>query len=241
MARGAERSLGRARVWPRVIDPRTFGSRCGCTVPPPVRDSEALHRMFDRPQHQCIRWDAQRFHSRRVDGVEQCGSLRSAGRGVSRSGSLSVSTTHALFARKVQRKESNGVAGLAAAASSLDRQKSRRFLLSQRSTNARKDPCWHPGIRPELRFPRRAAQPRIVSVARIRLDSRKSVRPFKGIFCADISELVSHAQPRSRSLGIAVVSAGRRKLASVVGRPDLMLQRWRQITQVAIAVAHGRS
>jgi hypothetical protein len=70
---------------------------------------------------------------------------------VSRSGSLSVTTTHALFARKVQRKESNGVAGLAAAASSLDRQKSRRFLPSQRSTNAR--PCWHPGIRPELLSP----------------------------------------------------------------------------------------
>src|SRR5437867_10053760 len=32
-------------------------------------------------------------------------------------------TTHALFARKVQRKLSNGVAGLAAAGSSLDRQK----------------------------------------------------------------------------------------------------------------------
>jgi hypothetical protein len=60
---------------------------------------------------------------------------------------------------------------------------------SQRSANARKHPCWHPGIRPELRFPRRAAQPRIVSVARIRLDSRKSGRPFKGIFCGDISEI----------------------------------------------------
>ena len=110
---------------------------------------------------------------------------------MSRSGSLSVTTTHALFARKVQRKESNDVAGLAAAGSSLDRQKSRRFLPSQRSTNARKHPCWHPGIRPELRFPHAAAQTRIVSVARIRLDSRKSVRPFKGIFCADVSEFES--------------------------------------------------
>jgi hypothetical protein len=42
--------------------------------------------------------------------------------------------------------------------------------------------------RPELHLPSGAAQPRIVSVARIRLDSRKSVRPFKGIICADISE-----------------------------------------------------
>src|SRR5262249_57029161 len=36
------------------------------------------------------------------------------GRGASRSGSASVITTHALFARKVQRKLSNGVAGFAA-------------------------------------------------------------------------------------------------------------------------------
>jgi hypothetical protein len=41
------------------------------------------------------------------------------------------------LALKVQRKVSNGVAGLAAAGSSLDRQKSRQFLPSQRSTNAR--------------------------------------------------------------------------------------------------------
>jgi hypothetical protein len=36
-----------------------------------------------------------------------------------------------------------------------------------------------------------AAQTRIVSVARIRLDSWKFVRPFKGIFCDDISEFES--------------------------------------------------
>jgi hypothetical protein len=47
------------------------------------------------------------------------------GRRASRSGSVSV-TTHALFALKVQRKLSNGVAGFAAAGSSLDRQKSRQ-------------------------------------------------------------------------------------------------------------------
>src|SRR5207245_2584473 len=34
-----------------------------------------------------------------------------------------------------------------------------------------------------------ADQTRIVSVARIRLDSWTFVRPFKGIFCADISEI----------------------------------------------------
>jgi hypothetical protein len=37
-------------------------------------------------------------------------------------------------------------------------------------------------------YPRAAAHTRMVSVARIRPDSRKSVRPFKGIICDDISE-----------------------------------------------------
>jgi hypothetical protein len=39
-----------------------------------------------------------------------------------------VITTHALFALKVQRKVRNGVAGLAAAGPSLDREKSRQFV-----------------------------------------------------------------------------------------------------------------
>ena len=41
---------------------------------------------------------------------------------------------------------------------------------------------------PEL-IPGAAAQTRVVSLAGIRLDSRKSVRPFKGIICDDISEI----------------------------------------------------
>jgi hypothetical protein len=40
-------------------------------------------------------------------------------------------------------------------------------------------------------YPRAAAHTRMVSVARIRPDSRKSVRPFKGIICDDISEFES--------------------------------------------------
>jgi hypothetical protein len=47
------------------------------------------------------------------------------------------------------------------------------------------------GPRPELRILNAAAQTRTVSVAGIRLDSRKSVQPFKGIFCDDISEFES--------------------------------------------------
>jgi hypothetical protein len=53
-------------------------------------------------------------------------------RGVSRSGSGSTTTTHALFALKVQRKVRNGVAGLAAGGASLDRKKSRPIRALQR-------------------------------------------------------------------------------------------------------------
>ena len=42
---------------------------------------------------------------------------------------------------------------------------------------------------PELRITAAAAQTRMVSVARIRLVSRKSPRLFKGIICDDISEI----------------------------------------------------
>src|SRR5262249_10437445 len=42
---------------------------------------------------------------------------------------------------------------------------------------------------PELRLPNAAAQTRIVSKARIRAGSRESTRPFKGIFCDDVSEI----------------------------------------------------
>src|SRR5262249_62307158 len=45
---------------------------------------------------------------------------------------------------------------------------------------------------PELLIPNAAAQTRIVSKARIRLDSGKSVRSFKGIICVDISEFDSY-------------------------------------------------
>ena len=47
-------------------------------------------------------------------------------------------------------------------------------------------------VGPELRITGAAAQPRMVSVARIRLVSRKSTRLFKGIICDDISEFESH-------------------------------------------------
>ena len=52
--------------------------------------------------------------------------------------------------------------------------------------------CSNRGTGSELRIPNAAAQTRIVSKARIRLDSRKSVRSFKGIICVDISEFESY-------------------------------------------------
>jgi hypothetical protein len=56
---------------------------------------------------------------------------------------------------------------------------------------------------PELCIPTAAAQTRIVSVARIRMDSRKSVRLFSGIICDDISEFESsHASQPVRSLWV---------------------------------------
>jgi hypothetical protein len=53
-----------------------------------------------------------------------------------------VTTTHALLALKVQRKVSNGVAGLAAAGSSLDRPKIAAIPpLSAIDQRPRKHPC----------------------------------------------------------------------------------------------------
>src|SRR5258708_5664682 len=100
--------------------------------------------------------------------------------------------THALFARKVQRKLSNGVAGLAAAGSSLDRQKSRQFLPSQRrrlmtnvcaSTSAKS--------RPELRIPTAAAQTRVVSGGEVWPIQRELSRHLKYMARARISEFES--------------------------------------------------
>jgi hypothetical protein len=58
-------------------------------------------------------------------------------------------------------------------------------------------PWRDPGPRLELRIPNAAAQTRIVSKARIRLDFRKSVRSFKGIICDDISEFESYMPSQS--------------------------------------------
>jgi hypothetical protein len=73
---------------------------------------------------------------------------------------------------------------------------------------------------PELRIPGAAAQTRVVSMAGIRLDSRKSVRPFKGIICDDISEFESHMP--SHAVGLHELTCpewrSSRKASSCAGR-----------------------
>ena len=106
-------------------------------------------------------------------------------------------TTHALLARKVQRKLSNGVAALPPADHLLierDRgqfvpSRRRRMMAKVRVERLLKIPA-EPS--PELRIPALQAQTRVVSLAAIRLGSWESARAFKGIICDDISEFESH-------------------------------------------------
>jgi hypothetical protein len=71
-----------------------------------------------------------------------------------------------------------------------------RLLMSTPGTSATEQEMdfptfgeWH---HPRAAPPTVAARTRIVSAAGIRLDHRKSVRPFKGIIFADISEFESY-------------------------------------------------
>src|SRR6266436_9153913 len=91
----------------------------------------------------------------------------------------------------------NGVAGFAAGGSSSDRKRSRPIRAFSATPRDGQRPCRtlpeDPGrTQPRAAYPGAAAQTRVVSMAGIRLDSRKSVRPFKGIICADVSEFESH-------------------------------------------------
>ena len=55
---------------------------------------------------------------------------------------------------------------------------------------------------PELRIPNAAIKNAKVSVARIRVHSWRSVRPFKEIICGDVSEFESYmAKPRGHDIG----------------------------------------
>ena len=58
-------------------------------------------------------------------------------------------------------------------------------------------------------YPGAAAQTRMVSMAGIRLDSRKSVRSFKGIICVDISEFESYMPSHAVRSRCAISAADR--------------------------------
>src|SRR6266480_7042318 len=73
-----------------------------------------------------------------------------------------------------------------------------------RRTTLAEDPG---STRPERHFPSGAAQTRVVSAARIRLHPRKSVRPFKGIICGDITEFESYMP--SHAVGLSQVRSPR--------------------------------
>jgi hypothetical protein len=73
---------------------------------------------------------------------------------------------------------------------------------------------------PELRIPNAAAQPRMVSVAKIRLDRRKSTRSFKGIICDDISEFESHMP--SHAVVLSQVRSPAIVMHPLVYRPNTM-------------------
>ena len=62
---------------------------------------------------------------------------------------------------------------------------------------------------PELRIPNAAAQTRMVSMAGIQLDSRKSVRSFKGIIYVDISEFESYMPSQAVRSPSVVIRAPR--------------------------------
>src|SRR5262249_49728223 len=68
-----------------------------------------------------------------------------------------------------------------------------------------------------------AARTRIVSAAAIRLDHRKSVRPFKGIFCDDISEFESYMP--SQAVPSLPANVGKHRSNGVVPRSDLQPRR----------------
>jgi hypothetical protein len=80
---------------------------------------------------------------------------------------------------------------------------------------------------PELRIPGAAAQTRVVSVAGIRLDHRKTARPFKGIFCDDISEFESsHPAMQSGLHQLKNGTAPRDRLVRGARRSSSSRQQW---------------
>jgi hypothetical protein len=122
-------------------------------------NSERLRRCTQRP------WRAGGLAQQRAATTKTPRRPSGAGgvRGASWSGSASVITTHALFARKVQRKLTNGVREGAG--------------------------CWPP-VR--AAYPRHCSSNASGLHSGIRLGSGEPARAFKEIICDDISEFESH-------------------------------------------------
>src|ERR1700731_4156426 len=89
------------------------------------------------------------------------------------------------MAVEAKRKRTRGADG---ASSERKRSRTIRAFSATRHDGQR----WRITLAEDRHFPSGAAQTRIVSAARIRLDRRKSTRLFKGIICDDISEFESH-------------------------------------------------
>ena len=147
-------------------------------------------------------------------------------RGGSRSGSLSVVTTHALFARKVQRK-SNGVAAFAARGSSLIGKNRGNFRVISAmqidDQRLREDARGMPtlGRAAYLRAPQLKRE---WSRGRNSAGSHRSIRAFNGIICDEISEfealdgVSSLREYFRRSRGLSAVRC--------VGKGDVAASYW---------------
>ena len=95
----------------------------------------------------------------------------------------------------------------------------RRMMANVRAERLLKIPA-EPS--PELRIPNAAAQTRMVSVAKIRLDRHKSMRLFKGIIRDDISEFESHMP--SHAVGLCHTQSGAGLGSKLRARPRLRLR-----------------
>src|SRR6266478_8722704 len=100
-----------------------------------------------------------------------------------------IEPTDALLAGKVQRKVSNGIAGLAAAGSSRHRQKTQQFLPAQAS-------CRDPGTRLELRSHRRSSNANSLC-SRNSAGSPEICVTFQRDVLHDISEFESYMPSRA--------------------------------------------
>ena len=115
-------------------------------------------------------------------------------------------TTHALLARKVQRKLSMMLMALPPEDHLLIERDRGQFVPSRRRrmmANVRAERLLKIPAEPELRIPGAAAQTRMVSMAGIRLGSGESARAFKGIICDDISEFESHMPSQPVQSGLS--------------------------------------